>query len=70
MFLCVMLCVMTPLLLLIPLWYLMVSDGPDCIADKHEYQRKGKYVSIKATHLYVPIGIDTTGVWLTIFSMN
>ena len=31
-------------------------------ASRAEYLKKGKYASIEATHHFVPIGIETTGV--------
>ena len=41
----------------------MVSDSPGCIANRAEYLNKGKYVSLVSTHHFVPIDIETTGVF-------
>ena len=39
------------------------SDGPGCIANRVEYLKKGNYASIEASYHFVPIGIETTGVF-------
>ena len=41
----------------------MVSNCPGYIANWTKYLKKGKYASIEATHYFVPIIIETTGVF-------
>ena len=41
----------------------MVSDGPGCIANRAKYLKTGKYACITTTHHFVPIGVETTGVF-------
>ena len=41
----------------------MVSNGPGCIANTSEYLKTEKYASIATAHHFVPIGVETTGVF-------
>ena len=59
MFLYGMLCVNT----FVPSYTNMASDVPGCIANKTKYLKKGKYASTEATHHFVPLIIETTGVF-------
>ena len=40
----------------------IIPNGPGAVANRAERQKMDKYKDITATHLFVPIGIETTGV--------
>ena len=60
-FVCVCVCVCVSALLN-PFSYYYNNDGPGAVANRAERQKMDKYKDITATHLFVPIGIETTGV--------
>ena len=41
----------------------LASREPGLVAEQAEQQKKAKYADLQTTHHFVPIGIETTGVF-------